>query len=223
MNRIILNIFIAGMFMNFIYPEIQFQVNKIRFNGSLVEQFNQIDINDLIINSEKYLDNMGNFNKNLIQKKSKEYKEPPQKKNMPTDEVLSTVSLKDIPGGRGKILTESKKYLGIPYSFGSKDPATGFDCSGYVSYVYEKAINYVLPAGSKFQFANGGGLLVNYEQLQPGDLMFFSHTGKSINHVGIYVGEEKFIHAPRTGRRISVDELGRYWKQRFVKGRSIVK
>ena len=53
--------------------------------------------------------------------------------------------------------------------------------------------------------------------------MFFSHTGKSINHVGIYVGEEKFIHAPRTGRRISVDELGRYWKQRFVKGRSIVK
>ena len=211
------------MFMNFIYPEIQFQVNKIRFNGSLVEQFNQIDINDLIINSEKYLDNMGNFNKNLIQKKSKEYKEPPKKNNMPTDEVLSTVSLKDIPGGRGKILTESKKYLGIPYSFGSKDPATGFDCSGYVSYVYEKAINYVLPAGSKFQFANGGGLLVNYEQLQPGDLMFFSHTGKSINHVGIYVGEEKFIHAPRTGRRISVDELGRYWKQRFVKGRSIVK
>ena len=91
MNRIILNIFIAGMFMNFIYPEIQFQVNKIRFNGSLVEQFNQIDINDLIINSEKYLDNMGNFNKNLIQKKYKEYKEPPKKKNMPTDELLSSV------------------------------------------------------------------------------------------------------------------------------------
>tara|TARA_B100000900_G_scaffold284209_1_gene243484 strand:+ start:2039 stop:2605 length:567 start_codon:yes stop_codon:yes gene_type:complete len=188
-----------------------------------VEQFNQIDINDLIINSENYLDNMGNFRKNLIQKKSKDYKEAPIKNNMQTDEVISTVSLKDIPGARGKILTESKKHLGIPYSFGSKDPVTGFDCSGYVSYVYEKAINYVLPAGSKFQFANGGGLLVNYEQLQPGDLMFFSHTGKAINHVGIYVGEEKFIHAPRAGRRVSVDELGRYWKQRFVKGRSIVK
>ena len=209
--------------MNFVYPELQFQVNKIRFNGSLMDQLNQIDINELIVNSGKYLDKAGNFNKNLIQKESKKYKTLQKTNNMPTDEILSTVSIKNIPGARGKILSESKKYLGIPYSFGSKDPSTGFDCSGFVSYVYEKAINYKLPSGSRFQFAKGGGLLVNYEQLNPGDLMFFSHTGKSINHVGIYVGDEKFIHAPRTGRRISIDEIGRYWKQRFVKGRSIVK
>ncbi len=223
MKKKFLNLLIAGLFMNFIYPELQFQINKIRLNGSLIDQLNKIDINELIVNSGKYLDNAGNLNKNLIQKESEKYKSLPKTKNIPTDEILSTVSLKTIPGARGNILSESKKYLGIPYSFGSKDPATGFDCSGFVSYVYKKAINYDLPSGSKAQFAKAGGLLVNYEQLKPGDLMFFSHTGKSINHVGIFVGEEKFIHAPRTGRRISVDELGRYWKQKFVKGRSIVK
>lgn len=222
MKKIIFNLLIAGLFMNFVYPELQFQVNKFRFNGSLVNQLNQIDINELIVNSEKYLDDLGNLNQGLIEKKSEEHKISSSKNNLPKDEILSTVSLKNIPGARGKILSESKKYLGIPYSFGSKDPSTGFDCSGYVSYVYEKAINYTLPAGSKFQFANGGGLLVNYEQLKPGDLMFFSHNGNSIQHVGIFVGDEKFIHAPRTGRRISIDEIGGYWKQKFVKGKSYI-
>ena len=93
---------------------------------------------------------------------------------------------------------------------------------GYVSYVYKKAIDHTLPAGSKNQFSSGGGLLVNYDQLKPGDLMFFSHNGRSIQHVGIFIDNNHFIHAPRTGRRISIDEVGRYWKQKFIKGRSIV-
>ena len=62
--------------------------------------------------------------------------------------------------------------------------------------------------------------MVGFDQLKPGDLMFFSHNGRQIQHVGIYIDENHFIHAPRTGRRISIDELGRYWKQKFVKGKT---
>lgn len=208
--------------MNFGYPEMMYQFNKIRFSGSLVEQLNQIDINELIINPERYIDKFGNFNESLINITSKKYSSSSIQSEMPSDEILSTVNLKSIPGARGKILSESKKYIGIPYTFGSKDPSSGFDCSGYVSYVYKKSIGHKLPAGSKSQFSSGGGLLVNYDQLKPGDLMFFSHNGRSIQHVGIYIDNNHFIHAPRTGRRISIDEVGRYWKQKFVKGKSIV-
>jgi len=208
--------------MNFAYPELQHQYNKFRFSGSLVEQLNQIDVNDLISNSDKYFDELGNFNVKLIKQSSNGKKNTSSVVNLPSDEILKTANLKNIPGARGKILTESRKHIGIPYSFGSKDPSTGFDCSGYVSYVYKKSIGHTLPAGSRSQFSSGGGVMVGFEQLKPGDLMFFSHNGRQIQHVGIYIDENHFIHAPRTGRRISIDELGRYWKQKFVKGKSFL-
>ena len=208
--------------MNFLYPEILYQYTKYQFSGSLVEQLNQIDVNDLISNSEKYFDELGNFNVELIKQSSKVKNTTSPVVNIPSDEILKTVNLKNVPGARGKILTESKKHIGIPYSFGSKDPSTGFDCSGYVSYVYKKSIGFTLPAGSKNQFSSGGGVMVGFEQLKPGDLMFFSHNGRQIQHVGIYIDENHFIHAPRTGRRISIDELGRYWKQKFVKGKTFL-
>lgn len=208
--------------MNFIYPEIHYQYTKYQFSGSLVEQLNQIDVNDLISNSEKYFDELGNFNVELIKQSSNFKNSTSPLVNLPSDEILKTANLKNIPGARGKILTESKKHIGIPYSFGSKDPSTGFDCSGYVSYVYKKSIDFILPTGSKNQFSSGGGVMVGFEQLKPGDLMFFSHNGRQIQHVGIYIDENHFIHAPRTGRRISIDELGRYWKQKFVKGKTFL-
>ena len=133
------------------------------------------------------------------------------------------VSVENLTDMREKILNESKKHIGIPYSFGSKDPSTGFDDPGFVSYVYEKALKIKLPVGSKKQFSSGGGIMVGFEQLKPGDLMFFSHNGRQIQHVGIYIDENHFIHAPRTGRRISIDELGRYWRQKFVKGKTYIK
>jgi len=222
MKKIIYNLFISGLFMNFAYPELQHQYNKFRFSGSLVEQLNQIDVNDLISNSDKYFDELGNFNVKLINQSSNGKKNTSSVVNLPSNEILKTANLKNIPGARGKILTESRKHIGIPYSFGSKDPSTGFDCSGYVSYVYKKSIGHTLPAGSRSQFSSGGGVMVSFEQLKPGDLMFFSHNGRQIQHVGIYIDENHFIHAPRTGRRISIDELGRYWKQKFVKGKSFL-
>tara|TARA_B100001146_G_C16074724_1_gene388002 strand:+ start:62 stop:733 length:672 start_codon:yes stop_codon:yes gene_type:complete len=221
--KLILNFLFAGLFMNFGYPELIYQYNKIKFNDSLVEKLNQIDINDLILNTSKYIDQVGNFNYDIIEESSKYYKENPvSNSDIPNDEVISTVSLKNIPNARSRIITESKKHIGVPYSFGSKDPKAGFDCSGYVSYVYQKAINQTLPSGSKNQFSSGEGLMLNYDQLNPGDLMFFSFNGTSIQHVGIFIDEDHFIHSPSTGRRICIDKTGRYWKQYFVKGKSFV-
>lgn len=123
-------------------------------------------------------------------------------------------------GVRGQIIIESKKHLGKPYSFGSMDPSNGFDNSGYVSYVYKKSIKIDLPKGARLQFSSGGGILVNYDQLKPGDLMFFSFNGRLIQHVGIYLGEDKFIHSPREGRVVSIDAIDSNWKKWFVKGKS---
>ena len=221
--KLILNFLFAGLFMNFGYPELIYQYNKIKFNDSLVEKLNQININDLILNTSKYINQVGDLNYDIIEESSKYYKENPvSNSDIPNDEVISTVSLKNIPNARSRIITESKKHIGVPYSFGSKDPKAGFDCSGYVSYVYQKAINQTLPAGSKNQFSSGEGLMLNYDQLNPGDLMFFSFNGTSIQHVGIFIDEDHFIHSPSTGRRICIDETGRYWKQYFVKGKSFV-
>ena len=102
------------------------------------------------------------------------------------------------------------------------DPAKGFDCSGFARFVYKESINVNLPRTSSSQFVADGGKLVEYIDLQPGDLMFFSHSGSRIQHVGIFVKPGKFIHAPRTGRRISVDNYNGYWKTHFVKGKTFL-
>lgn len=90
MKRTLINLSIAGLFMNFGYPEIIYQFNKISFSGSLVEQLNQIDINELIFNSEKYIDKFGNFNESFINKTSKKYINSSFKSEMLSDEILST-------------------------------------------------------------------------------------------------------------------------------------
>lgn len=116
MKKIIYNLFIAGLFMNFGYPELQYQYNKFKFSGSIVEQLNQIDVNDLINNSEKYFDELGNFNVKLIEQSSRVQNNQSAENNLLSDEILKTANLKNIPGARREILTESKKHIGIPYS-----------------------------------------------------------------------------------------------------------
>ena len=210
---------LAGLFMNFGYPEFLYQFNSLRYNDSLIQKLNKIDINDLILNSQKYVDNLGNFNFKEIEISLKQNNKV---SDIPNDEVLSTLSLSSIPGARNKILKESRKYIGTPYLWSGKDPSTGFDCSGFVSYVYKKSININLPAGSGNQFASKVGVYVNYNELKPGDLMFFSNNGSKISHVAIYIDKENFIHSPRSGRRISIENYSKYYRQRFVKGKSFV-
>ena len=102
----------------------------------------------------------------------------------------------------------ARKYIGTPYVYGGESPAEGFDCSGLVHYVFGlKGIAMRRLANEQYL----QGRSVPSAELQPGDLVFFSTSGKIVDHVGIYAGERLFIHAPRTGRTVSYDSLDAAW------------
>jgi cell wall-associated NlpC family hydrolase len=103
----------------------------------------------------------------------------------------------------------------IRYRRGGRVPATGFDCSGFVHYVFAHALNIDLPDNSISQFQSGVGIARS--ELRTGDLVFFHMHGKRVSHVGIYLGDGRFIHSPTTGERVKVDQLDKsYWLRRFA-------
>jgi cell wall-associated NlpC family hydrolase len=104
--------------------------------------------------------------------------------------------------------------IGIRYTFGGRNPDTGFDCSGLVRYVFDRVTGRSLPHNS-FEMARMG-TSVSQDELQAGDLVFFNTRGQRFSHVGIYVGEGRFIHAPSRGGRVHIVNMGdRYWVSRF--------
>jgi cell wall-associated NlpC family hydrolase len=103
----------------------------------------------------------------------------------------------------------------IRYRRGGSEPATGFDCSGFVRYVFRHAADSELPHDSVGQYL--AGTKVDPSDLRAGDLVFFHTRGKRVSHVGIYLGNGEFIHSPSTGKRVSVNRLNEaYWSHRFV-------
>jgi cell wall-associated NlpC family hydrolase len=107
----------------------------------------------------------------------------------------------------------------IRYVRGGRDPSTGFDCSGFVRYVFAHAVGLELPTNSASQFL--AGLKVSRDDMKPGDLVFFRTAGKRgqgrISHVGIYIANGQFIHSPSRGKTVRVDSLDEsYWAQRFA-------
>lgn len=111
------------------------------------------------------------------------------------------------------ILASAEKHLGVPYVYGGASPAKGFDCSGLVFHVFKENGKSIHRTADK-QFLQGQE--VSKEEMQPGDLVFFSHSGKFVDHVGIYAGDQLFIHAPRTGRTVSYDSLDTgYYRSHF--------
>ena len=114
---------------------------------------------------------------------------------------------------RDAVIATALSLLGQSYEFGGNGEG-GFDCSGFVMYVYQKN-GIPMARTTKRQFH--GGNLIQKTSIKPGDLVFFTITGDSISHVGIYLGAEKFIHAPRKGKNIEVSSLANsYWKEHFA-------
>ena len=113
-----------------------------------------------------------------------------------------------------EVLINALSLTGIQYKYGGSSPATGFDCSGFVRYVFRNAANLTLPPTARAIAQIGKS--VRKDDLQPGDLVFFNTLKKAFSHVGIYMGDNKFIHAPRTGKTVQVDSLqNSYWASRF--------
>lgn len=110
--------------------------------------------------------------------------------------------------------------VGTPYLRGGESPQRGFDCSGLVVYVYRKALGIELPR--RVAELKDVGKPVRLRELRPGDLLFYNTRHHPYSHVGIYVGSGRFVHAPRPGARVRVEDLGkRYWRSRFNGARRI--
>jgi cell wall-associated NlpC family hydrolase len=104
--------------------------------------------------------------------------------------------------------------LGTPYRFGGSDPRTGFDCSGFVGYVFRHGQGLVLPRRSEEM--GQAGTPVEPDNLQAGDLVFFNTLRRPFSHVGLYLGGDKFIHAPTTGGEVRIENMkDAYWARRY--------
>jgi cell wall-associated NlpC family hydrolase len=127
--------------------------------------------------------------------------------------VITPAATDNAPGNR-KVVNEALQLQGHPYVPGGESPAEGFDCSGLVYYVYNKH-GLKLPRDT-WSLANQLPS-VQLDQRQPGDLVFFTINARPHSHVGIYVGEDKFVHAPssHTGRVMMSDLKQPYWRERF--------
>lgn len=121
---------------------------------------------------------------------------------------------KTIPA-RFRAIKVAKKQLRKKYRWGGSTPKSGFDCSGLTFYAF-KSVNITLPRTANAQYKHTKR--ISMAKLQAGDLIFF-HTRRTragVNHVGIYLGGGKFIHAPRKGKRVSIAKLSRYWRKKAV-------
>ena len=113
-------------------------------------------------------------------------------------------------------LKHARAQIGVKYRYGGTNPATGFDCSGLVYYSYSRA-GKRLPRSTKGLYKVSRS--VEPSELRPGDLVFFKINRRKVSHVGIYLGNSRFVHAPSTGKHVEVTSLeNRYWRKRFSRG-----
>jgi cell wall-associated NlpC family hydrolase len=124
-------------------------------------------------------------------------------------------------GDRASRLVENAMgFLGVRYRRGGNSEETGFDCSGFVRATYEQTIGLLLPRKAEQQAA--ATQKIDRTDLKPGDLVFFNTMRRAFSHVGIYVGDDKFIHAPRPGASVRVDSMEMsYWSHRFDGARRV--
>ena len=130
------------------------------------------------------------------------------------DHVRQNVSHK-----ASELVVNAMGFLGVPYKRGGNNE-NGFDCSGFVRSMYQQSVGLLLPRRAEQQAA--ATEKIEKSELQPGDLVFFNTLRRAFSHVGIYVGEGKFIHAPKPGAQVRVESMGiRYWQSRFDGARRV--
>lgn len=115
-----------------------------------------------------------------------------------------------------ELVLSAMNFLGVPYRRGGSSQESGFDCSGFTRHVFENSVGLILPRRASEQ-ANSPDLVpVKKNELKPGDLVFFNTLRHTFSHVGIYIGDDKFIHSPRAGGQVRVEDMRQaYWQQRF--------
>jgi cell wall-associated NlpC family hydrolase len=120
-----------------------------------------------------------------------------------------------------ELVVTAMGFLGVPYRRGGNSIETGFDCSGFVKAMFEQTVGMVLPRRANEQAA--ATQKIERTDLQPGDLVFFNTMRAAFSHVGIYVGDNKFIHSPKPGAQVRVEDMGvSYWASRFDGARRVI-
>jgi cell wall-associated NlpC family hydrolase len=113
-----------------------------------------------------------------------------------------------------RVVWSAEKQQGKMYRFGGESPKTGFDCSGLTQFAFGQGAGVSLPRTAADQYS--ASVKIPQQEASKGDLVFFRTGGKRISHVGIYLGDDKFVHAPRSGKAITTDKLEGYWAEKLV-------
>jgi len=116
-----------------------------------------------------------------------------------------------------ELVLSAMNFLGVPYRRGGTSEETGFDCSGFTRHVFENSVGLILPRRASEQARSPQLIPVQQQaELKPGDLVFFNTLRQTFSHVGIYIGDNKFIHSPRAGGSVRVEDMRQaYWQQRY--------
>jgi cell wall-associated NlpC family hydrolase len=141
--------------------------------------------------------------------------------NSPAGAVGSAAVLgQQVRDATSDLVGSAMNFLGVPYKRGGDSSDNGFDCSGFTRHIYENSLGLLLPHKADDQAKARGLARVKRNELKPGDLVFFNTLKRTFSHVGIYVGDDKFIHAPKPGGEVRVESMGvRYWAKRFTGAR----
>ena len=119
-----------------------------------------------------------------------------------------------------QLVVHAMGFLGVPYRMGGQGFDEGVDCSAFVRIVYQDSLGLRLPRAAREQAEQT--TTIQAAQIQPGDLVFFNTLNRPFSHVGIYVGEGRFIHSPRSGAAVRVEDMGKpYWQARFEGARRV--
>jgi cell wall-associated NlpC family hydrolase len=128
------------------------------------------------------------------------------------------------PASRARVLRTADRYVGVPYRWGGTSPTSGFDCSGYVQYVYRRE-GVRLPRTSRQQAAAGTRRPTRWDAAGPGDLVMFANPGEAVSHVAFYVGGQRILHATSSGGGVRYDDLtssrGQWYRRRLVAVRRV--
>ena len=128
--------------------------------------------------------------------------------------------LAGMAGKAGDVVVGALNMIGVRYRWGGNSPDSGLDCSGFVRYVFQDTLGMSLPR--RAEEMSRVGEKVSMSNLKPGDLVFFNTMRRTFSHVGIYIGDNKFVHSPSTGSTIRVDDLDNgYWEKRFTGARRL--
>lgn len=128
--------------------------------------------------------------------------------------LTSAIAREDAPTGGSDVVFYALTFLGTPYRYGGNEPATGFDCSGFVRYVFGRTLELQLPRRS--DDIRKVGKRTALADVQAGDLLFFNTLGQPWSHVAIALGDGQFIHAPARGGQVRIEHLeAPYWRARF--------